>query len=166
MSLLEAGKVAPSARTLYALVGELGISVDEIFGGHSQAVTNDRLGSPDAVVEHVAAKAATGPVQRVRARPLAVLESGVRWERLTARDEPGFEALWVTYPSGSSSSEALLRHTGREFGVVLRGRLGVTLAREEYSLGPGDSIIFASTTPHRLYNNDTETVEAVWVRLR
>ena len=48
---------------------------------------------------------------------------------------------------------------------MLRGRLGVTVGFEDYELGPGDSISFDSTVPHRLHNEGDETVEAVWVVL-
>ena len=30
-----------------------------------------------------------------------------------------------------------MRHPGREYGVVLEGRLGVQLGFDEYALGPG-----------------------------
>ena len=44
----------------------------------------------------------------------------MRWERLTARNEPGVEFLIAVYPPGSESgpADALVRHTGREFGIV------------------------------------------------
>ncbi|MCC6802774.1 MAG: cupin domain-containing protein, partial [Anaerolineae bacterium] len=32
-----------------------------------------------------------------------------------------------------------------------------------YTLKPGDSIIFDSTTPHRLSNQGKETMRAIWV---
>jgi quercetin dioxygenase-like cupin family protein len=71
------------------------------------------------------------------------------------------------YPAGGESApaDALVRHTGREFGIVLAGRLRVTVGFEDHELGPGDSISFDSTVPHRLYNDGDETVEAVWVVL-
>jgi quercetin dioxygenase-like cupin family protein len=58
-----------------------------------------------------------------------------------------------------------VRHNGREFGLVLSGRLGVTVGFEDYLLEPGDSIFFESTIPHRLHNEGDEVVTAVWVVL-
>ena len=57
-----------------------------------------------------------------------------------------------------------MRHMGREYGVVLAGRLRVTIGfdEEEYELGPGDSIAFESSRPHRLENAGDEPVEAIW----
>ena len=46
-----------------------------------------------------------------------------------------------------------MRHMGREYGLVLSGRLRVTIGfDDEHELGPGDSIAFESSRPHRLEN--------------
>jgi mannose-6-phosphate isomerase-like protein (cupin superfamily) len=56
-----------------------------------------------------------------------------------------------------------MRHMGREYGLVLSGRLRVTIGfDEEHELGPGDSIAFESSRPHRLENAGSEPVEAIW----
>ena len=46
---------------------------------------------------------------------------------------------------------------------MLSGTLRVVVGFDEFILGPGDSITFPSSTPHRLSNEGTETVRAVWV---
>jgi uncharacterized cupin superfamily protein len=56
-------------------------------------------------------------------------------------------------------------HEGREFGLILEGELVVELGFEAHLLHPGDSIIFDSTTPHRLVNNSTQPTRALWVVL-
>jgi mannose-6-phosphate isomerase-like protein (cupin superfamily) len=106
-------------------------------------------------------------VQRRGERSVIDLEAGVRWERLTSRHESGVEFLHTIYRPGSESSpaDALVRHTGREFGIVLEGQLGVTVGSEDYTLAPGDSVLFDSTVPHRLHNDGPDTVEAVWLVL-
>ncbi len=88
----------------------------------------------------------------------------MRWERLTTQHDDDVEFLDVVYDVGgaSSAAESLTRHAGREYGLVLSGRLGVTLVFEEHVLEPGDSISFASTTPHRLANVGDEPVHAIW----
>jgi quercetin dioxygenase-like cupin family protein len=106
-------------------------------------------------------------VQRRAQRSAVDLQTGVRWERLTARHEPDVDFLYAVYPPGSESApaDALVRHNGWEFGVVLTGQLGVTVGFEDYTLGPGDSVSFESTIPHRLHNDGHEPVTAVWVVL-
>jgi len=163
VSQIETGKIQPSVRTLYAMVSELGVSLDDVF-----AAGDPGRSRPDEPAETARADGArSGPVQRAGARTVIDLEAGVRWERLTTENERDVEFLLTVYPAGSESApaDALVRHTGREFGIVLQGRLSVTVGFEEYDLGPGDSVSFDSTVPHRLHNEGDETVEAVWVVL-
>lgn len=157
VSQIETGKIQPSVRTLYAMASALAVSLDDVFG----AGTSDgaRRAAPPA--------GATGAahVQRAGERSVIDLQTGVRWERLTPHSDPDVEFLHTVYPPGSESgpAEELVRHSGREFGFVLSGRLGVTVGFEDYVLGPGDSVFFASTTPHRLHNDGDEVVTAIWV---
>jgi transcriptional regulator with XRE-family HTH domain len=167
VSQIETGKIQPSVRTLYAMVNELGVSLDDVFGSNSEqpGVRIDRRAKPSE--DDQAGDGGEGHVQRKGSRPVIDLEAGVRWERLTSRNEPGVEFLYTVYPPGGESSpaDALVRHTGREFGIVLTGRLGLTVGFDAYTLEPGDSAFFDSTIPHRLHNDGDETVEAVWVVL-
>lgn len=167
VSQIENGRVKPSVRTLYALSGELAISLDRMMFGDPMPFADRaaEVANGDVAAADLAGQPATDHVQRRDSRQRVLLESGVRWDRLTPRTVPGIEFLLLTYPPGSNSgAEAgLLRHTGRECGVVLQGTLEVTLGFDEYALGPGDSITFDSSTPHRFRNTGSDTVEAIWV---
>ena len=104
-------------------------------------------------------------MQRRDARKGIELESGVRWERLTPTAEQDADFLYVVYEVGGASSRegTHMRHMGREYGLVLSGRLRVTIGfDDEHELGPGDSIAFESSRPHRLENAGSEPVEAIW----
>ncbi len=160
VSQIETGRNQPSVRTLYAMVSQLGVSLDDVF-----QLADDEGEAPAAAESAVAA--GNGFVQRADERSAIDLETGVRWERLTTHDVPGVEFLHVVYPPGSESSpaDALVRHGGRELGYVCTGELGVTLGFEQHVLGPGDSISFDSTMPHRLHNDGDEVVTAVWIVL-
>jgi transcriptional regulator with XRE-family HTH domain len=167
MSQIETGKVNPSVRALYAIVSELGISLDEVFAPPTEPVRVQR-GEGRGHVNHlrdIEASEEAGHVQRSDERPAVELEWGVRWERMTPRNVPGVEFVYNYYPPGSESTPAdsLVRHTGKEWGVVLKGQLGLTVGFYEYLLGPGDSAFFDSTVPHRLHNDGAEVVEAIWV---
>jgi transcriptional regulator with XRE-family HTH domain/quercetin dioxygenase-like cupin family protein len=87
----------------------------------------------------------------------------VLWDLLTRDHDPGADFLEIRYDPGSSSAQHMLRHTGREYGLVLDGVLTVTLAFEEFALEPGDSIAFDSSTPHRLSNRGDVAMRAIWV---
>ena len=43
------------------------------------------------------------------------------------------------------------------------GRVRVELGEESHVLGTGDSIVFASSTPHRVANDSEAPAELVWV---
>ena len=167
ISQIETGRARPSVSTLYAVAGELGISLDELlfpggFGadGGADLVPVEETGAGDAGREDGDA----GPVQRARTRKRIRLASGVVWERLTTTSDAETEFLYVTYEVGGASSpeHEFQRHNGHEWGIVLRGRLGVTVGFEEYELGPGDSLSIESSLPHRLFNRGDEPVHAIW----
>lgn len=170
VSQIETGKARPSVKTLYAVVTELGISLDELLApsGTITAPIPPPTQVSAALLLGIAEEAGNGRselLQTASARRAIELESGVRWERLTTTDDPEIDFLYAIYAVGGASSPTgkLIRHSGREYGVVLSGRLGVTVAFEEFTLGPGDSISFDSTTPHRLHNDGDEEVHAIWV---
>lgn len=163
ISQVETGRAKPSVSTLYAIVSELGISLDELlFPDARPARPTQGVVAPagDASERLLPAE----PVQRSRGRKAIRLASGVVWERLTTESIPNVDFLYVTYEIGGASSpeHAFQRHGGQEWGYVLSGRLGVTVAFDEYVLGPGDAIALDSMRPHRLYNLGDEEVHAIW----
>ena len=88
-------------------------------------------------------------MQRADDRAVIDLGSGVRWERLTTWNDRDVEFLYAVYEAGGSSSPdgSLMRHQGREFGIVLTGELGVKVGFEDSVLRTGDSIAFDSQRP-------------------
>jgi transcriptional regulator with XRE-family HTH domain len=156
VSQIELDRVNPSVSTLYALVSELGMTMSDVFGDGAPASPRLRRSHPDDD---------DGLVTHPDARRVINLASGVRWERLTPRSDPDVEFLHVAYPVGAEScpEDALVTHSGREYGYVTSGRLGVRVGFDEYELGPGTSIVFDSSSPHRLWAIGDEPVHAVWV---
>ena len=152
ISQIERDRANPSVSTLYALVAELDLSLDELLFADRRAP--DRAEPAPSV----------GPIQRGDRRKQIRLASGVLWERLTTTSEPGIEFLLVTYEVGGASGpeDAFQRHSGHEWGYVLSGTLTVTIGFREYTLRPGDSVSLHSTTPHRLANSGDVPVHAIW----
>jgi transcriptional regulator with XRE-family HTH domain len=159
ISQIEAGQSKPSVSTLYAIVSELGVSLDHVFRVHEHDGGPAGEPAPDA-----GSDADARPLVHPEERHVVDLASGVRWERLTSHRHEDVDFLHVVYDVGgaSSSDERLMRHPGREYGVVVSGRLGVQLGFERYELEPGDSIAFDSTQPHRLWNLGDEPVHGFW----
>jgi transcriptional regulator with XRE-family HTH domain/quercetin dioxygenase-like cupin family protein len=180
ISQVELGKATPSVGTLYAIVNELGMSLDELFfdsGGPAlpgpqgtvpfRASDQRAAGDgrrPRIVDASHPGDAGIEPVVRRGDRKSIQLDSGVRWERLTPVTEQDLDFLYVVYDVGGASCAAnsLIRHSGKEYGHVIKGRLGVTVGFDTHELGPGDSISFDSTVPHRLFNAGDEPVEGIW----
>jgi transcriptional regulator with XRE-family HTH domain len=154
ISQIETGRARPSVSMLYALVSELGMSLDELF---------DHVVEPRGPGRRNAAVSL--PVVRQEERKTLDLGTGVHWERLTANADPDVDFMRVRYDPGGDSSPtgSLMRHAGHEYGLVLSGTLSVAVGFETYELGPGDSISFDSTTPHRMTNSGKEPVTAVWI---
>ncbi len=108
-----------------------------------------------------------------RRRPVAIhaserrvihLERGVRWELLMPTPEHDAEFMEVHYApgGGSAGDDHAIRHQGREYSVILEGVLSAQIGFEQYQLGPGDSMAFDSTIPHRFWNEGIEPVRAIW----
>jgi transcriptional regulator with XRE-family HTH domain len=167
VSQIETGKIQPSVGTLYAIVNELEISFDDVFAAADLEATGSRAAAERGSADLVEAPAGQNRVQRADTRRVIELESGVSWERLTTWNDRDVDFLYAIYEVGGASSPKgkLVRHSGREFGIVITGRLGVTVGFEDHVLGPGDSISFESTIPHRLHNDGDEVVNAIWVVL-
>lgn len=155
ISQLESGMSKPSVGTLYAIVTELNLSLDRVIRGED-------FGGDVAELESDGRS--RGPLVHPEERNVIELDSGVRWEELTANSEEGVDFLFATYEVGGSSTpdQSLMRHQGREYGYVISGVMGIEIGFHEYVLNPGDSIAFDSTRPHRLFNKGEVPVRAVW----
>jgi transcriptional regulator with XRE-family HTH domain len=151
LSQIETGKAQPSVSKLFDIVNLLNISVDGLLSDVPQVIVSR-------------GQEGFFSLQRAGEHKTLELESGVLWSRLTAGSFPGVEYLRVTYRPGacSSSDGSFMRHAGQEFGYLLSGRLLVDVGFDHHELGPGDSISFPATTPHRLSNDGPEPAHAIW----
>jgi transcriptional regulator with XRE-family HTH domain len=155
ISQIERGKVNPSVSTLWTLVTVLGLPMSELFSD----------AQPSQDISPTAAAGVPGPVTMPGERAVINLETGVRWERLTAGGDALVEFLSVVYPPGAAScdEDSLVRHGGKEYGYVTAGRLGVRVGFDEYELEAGMAISFDASAPHRLWAIGDQPAEAIWV---
>ena len=184
LSQIETGKAFPSVRSIYSIAAVLAVPVDYFFpdevinnAGASETAPDPSIGMTaselrDAKVNAEADRSAPEfaphphsptPIVHANARPTIELKGGVTWARLTALAEPNAEFLEIMYAPSATSGAQMSHHEGREFGLVLEGQLVVELGFERYTLCPGDSIIFDSTTPHRFTNESLQPTRALWV---
>jgi transcriptional regulator with XRE-family HTH domain/uncharacterized cupin superfamily protein len=184
LSQIETGKAYPSVRSLYNIADALAVPVDYFFpeegSNNAPAFESDsnvaaamtasemreaNMHRAPTAIETVIRTLSPAPVVHANSRPTIELKGGVTWSRLTMLAEAGAEFLEITYAPGATSGANMAHHEGREFGLILEGELVVELGFDTYTLRPGDSIIFDSTTPHRLTNQEAHPMHALWVVL-
>jgi len=132
ISLIENGKVNPSVGVLKRLLDAAGLSLGEFFS--FDLPPDDALFFPHA--------------------ELAEISKGDVSYRQVGSDlgRRRLQILHETYQPGGDSGRVPLSHDGEEGGIVIEGRLEVTVGDRRRVLGPGDAYLFDSTTPHRFRN--------------
>ena len=130
ISQIETGKTEPSINTLFAMVSELELSVNEIVfdsrqerrpTGQEAAApqAQRRSGRPARAGGPVPPRRPDSPVQRSTSRTSISLESGVSWQRLTAQPDHNVDFLYLRYPPGSESTPARFPDAAQRHGVRL-----------------------------------------------
>lgn len=66
------------------------------------------------------------------------------------------QMLYETYAPGADTGQSLLTHDGEEAGLVISGRLEVTVGDQVRVLRQGEAYRFSSRTPHRFRNTGRE----------
>lgn len=160
ISQIERGQSRPSVSTLFAMAQTLDVPVDTFFRDGDEATgppeTPARPEEPMPAGDH-------RYVVRAEQRAGIDIDGGVRWERLTPTTLDHVDFLELIYGPHAESNPTLYRHPGSEMVLVLSGRLDIYLGFERYELGPGDSIDFPSSFPHRYVNPTGDTARAVTV---
>ncbi len=180
ISQIERGQSRPSVSTLFAMAQALDVPVDAFFrdtppdAAAAASVARVREPEVDDGARRAPGGAEAAPERgRGRRRYLVTraerdvleIEGGVRWESLTPTPLDELEFLELVYEAHAESSPRLYRHPGQEIALVLSGRLDIHVGFERYELGPGDSIHFPSSLPHRYVNPTDEVARAVTVIL-
>lgn len=161
LSQIERGKSEPSVSSLYALVKELGVSLDALLGS---AVAAERAPRAEVVAPAVAGAASNSPLIRPDERAHLEMTSGVHWEQLTRGSDEQADALLVTYaPGGRSSSDGtLMTHSGVEYAYLIEGELTLHIGFQRMTLRAGDSLRFESSQPHMYSNETQEPARGLW----
>jgi len=134
ISMIEKNSVSPSISSLKKVLGGIPMSLVEFFSldleqdSHTQVV--------------------------YRADELTDLSSGTVTMKLIGKAHPNRTITFLdeTYPPGTDTGEEMLNHDGEEAGMLVDGRLELTVGTEVFVLEPGDSYYFDSTKPHRFRN--------------
>ena len=141
ISLIEQNRVSPSVSSLKKVLDGIPMSLAEFF-------TLDLSTSPQVFF---------------RDEELTDLGDGNVSLRLVAARRPhrAMSVMRERYAPGADTGADMLRHEGEEGGVVVRGRIELTVGGESRVLGPGDAYYFTSAIPHRFRNTGQEPCEIV-----
>jgi transcriptional regulator with XRE-family HTH domain len=142
ISLIEQGRVSQSISSLKKILDGIPMSLAEFF-------TLD-LTAPEDVFFAAADLTEIAFEEQISFRMVG--------RRLKDR---ALQMLHETYRPGADTGEAMLRHDGEEVGIVVRGRLLVTVGDQEQALGAGDAYYFSSRIPHRFRNPFDELCEVI-----
>ncbi|OJU22547.1 MAG: aldehyde dehydrogenase [Alphaproteobacteria bacterium 64-6] len=129
ISLIEANRANPSIGALKRILDGLPIGLAEFFALEPER-PKKAFYSADELVE-------------IGKGRISYLQVG---DRLFGR---ALQILKERYEPGADTGRVPLVHDGEEGGIILSGRLEVTVDDERRVLGPGDAYYFESRRPHR-----------------
>ena len=141
ISLIEQGRVSPSVGSLKKVLDGLPLSLAEFFTLDVNAAPQTFFAS-DELTEI--------GTEKVSLHLVAALRAGRQLTILRER-----------YAPGAATGEDSLTHRGEEGGIVIRGRIELTVGGNTRVLGPGEAYYFSSTIPHRFRNVGREPCEII-----
>ena len=143
ISEVERGRVEPSISVLKRIATALDVALTYFF--------SDPMASESRVVRH----------DERRILRESRDGSGITFELLAPTGGEILEPIYGRYDVGASMGP--VTHDGEEWGMVIKGRLKVSLGDEVYFLNEGDAIQFPSSIPHRIANAHDGITEYVWI---
>jgi mannose-6-phosphate isomerase-like protein (cupin superfamily) len=146
ISLIEQNRVSPSVSSLKKVLDGIPMSLADFF-------TLD-LGNPPQVF-----------FGRDELTPIGLSDPGAPAVefRLVAARRPNraMAIMHERYGAAADTGTEMLSHAGEEGGVVVRGRIELTVGANTRVLGPGDAYYFSSSVPHRFRNPGREDCEII-----
>lgn len=136
ISLIEHGRTDPSMGMLKRILESLGVSFAEFFA--SDSLTEGRyFYTGDELSE-------------ISSGPISYKQVG---SDLSTRQ---LQILYERYRPGADTGKSMLSHEAEEGGIILQGRLEVTVGDQVRTLSAGDAYLFNSKLPHRFRNTGSE----------
>jgi transcriptional regulator with XRE-family HTH domain len=143
ISLIESGSTSPSISALKRILAGIPMTLAEFFSDALPSVKSDVF---------------------YRAQDLTEISGGegISYRQIgSAKAGHVLQILFETYAVGADTGMMMLEHEGEEGGVILSGRLEVTVGEAARILGAGDAYYFDSRLPHRFRNAGNEACTLV-----
>ena len=141
ISLIEQNRVSPSVSSLKKVLDGIPMTLADFF-------TLDLGGQPPVFF----------PREELSDIGTASVELRLVGSRLAKRN---MSILHERYAPNADTGEEMLTHAGEEGGVIVKGKIELTVAGESRILGPGDAYYFKSSLPHRFRNVGRDECEIV-----
>ncbi|MCH7898303.1 MAG: cupin domain-containing protein [Proteobacteria bacterium] len=141
ISQIEAGKLNPTVSMLKKVLDGFPISLSEFFSGEFEAD------------EQVFFRAEE--LTEIGDGDVSFMQVGVNLNNKTV------QLLKECYQPGAGTGRHALTHAGEECGIILSGRLRVTVGDHVAILRAGDAYYFNSNQPHNFHNPGNEPCELI-----
>ena len=141
ISLIEQNRVSPSVSSLKRVLDGIPMALADFF-------TLDLAGKPQVFF----------PKAELTDIGFGAVELRLVGGRLGKRS---MSVLHERYASHADTGEEMLSHAGEEGGVVIKGRIELTVGVDSQVLEAGDAYYFKSSLPHRFRNPDRDECEIV-----
>lgn len=145
VSLIEQNKTSPSVASLKSLLDAIPLSIAEFFATIEESDAPKIFYSAGEFVE-VAPQSGFAPVSL---------------RQLGDASSHALQLLDETYPPDADTGPELLSHAGEEAGIVVSGKIEITVGDQVRVLGPGDGYLFDSRQPHRFRNAGKVTCRVI-----
>jgi transcriptional regulator with XRE-family HTH domain len=136
VSLIEHGKTDPSMGLLRKILDTLGVSFADFFAADTRSFDKYFY--------------ARNELSQIGSGPISYLQVGSN-----LRDS-ALQILYERYLPGADTGQSMLSHEAEEGGIVLQGRLEVTVGNQVQVLTSGDAYRFNSRLPHRFRNTGSD----------
>ncbi len=136
VSLIEHGKTDPSMGLLRKILNSLGVSFAEFFASDTRTAEKYFY--------------ARDELSEIGSGPISYLQVG------SDLSDSQLQILYERYQPGADTGQSMLSHDAEEGGIVLQGRLEVTVWEKVQLLTAGGAYRFNSRLPHRFRNTGKE----------
>ena len=136
ISLIENGRTDPSTGLFKRILDGLGVSFADFFASAS-------AGDETLFYRHE-------ELSEISSGPISYLQVG------SNLSNSQLQILFERYQPGADTGQSMLSHDAEEGGIVLKGRLEVTVGEQVQTLTVGGAYRFNSRLPHRFRNTGNE----------
>ncbi len=148
ISQIEQNHSSPSVSSLKRILDAIPMSLSDFFA--------DEFPDRRRIFYRAEDLRELNPVKVFRAADSA---DGISLRQVGDSSAHSVQMLHERYAPGADTGAEMYAHDAEEAGIVVSGRIEITVGEETAELGPGDAYLFDSRIPHRFRNlGDEECV--------